>query len=76
MLSIGKLLTKEQGRLIVKGEHKGAFTLKWLAMPGTGQAGRQPAAECGSLPIDPTTPAAREHCRAFLPFLPLRFEAD
>jgi hypothetical protein len=62
--------------LLLKGEHTGAFTPKWLAMLGTGRAGTQRAAEYGSSPIDPTTPAALEHCRAFLPFLPLRFEAD
>ena len=62
--------------LLLKGEHTGAFTPKWLAMIGTGRAGTLRAAEYGSSPIDPTTPAALEHCRAFLPFLPLRFEAD
>lgn len=36
----------------------------------------QRAAEYGSTTIDPTTPATLEHCRAFLPFLPLRLEAD
>ena len=52
------------------------FTRKWLAMLGTGRGWTKRAAEYGSSLIDPTTPAAREHCRAFLPFSPLRFEAD
>jgi hypothetical protein len=53
-----------------------AFTPKWLTMPGTGRAETQRATEYGSSPIYPTTPAAPEHCRAFLPFLRRRFEAD
>src|SRR5712671_2798778 len=57
-------------------ELTGAFTPKWLAVLRTGRAGTQRAGEYGSSPIDPTTPAALEHCRAFLPFLPLRFEGD
>jgi len=62
--------------LLVKAEHTSAFTPKWLAMLGTGRSGTQRAAEYGSSLIDPTTPATLEHCRAFLPFLPLPFEAD
>src|SRR6266704_822489 len=62
--------------LLLKREHTGAFTPKWLAVLRTGRAGTQRAGEYGSLPIDPTPAAALEHCRAFLPFLPLRFEAD
>src|SRR3954469_14818826 len=61
--------------LLLKREHTGAFTPKWLAVLRTEREGTQRAGEYGSLPIDPTTPAALEHCRAFLPFLPLRFEA-
>src|SRR6266436_9043101 len=45
-------------------------------MLGVGQSGTQRAAEYGSSPIDPTTLAALEHCRAFLSFLPLPFEVD
>ena len=62
--------------LLSKGEHTGAFTPKWLPTLGTGPAATQRAAEYGSLLIDPTTPAALERCRASLPFLQLRFEAD
>jgi hypothetical protein len=46
--------------LLLRGEHTGALTPKWLAMQGTGRAGTQRAAEFGSSPIDPTTPAALE----------------
>jgi hypothetical protein len=59
-----------------RGSAPATFTPKRLATRATGQAGTQRAAEHGSITPYPTTPAALDHCRVLLQFLPLRFESD
>ncbi len=59
-----------------KGSAPATLTPKRLATRGTGQAETQRAAEHGSITPYPTKPVALDRCRAFLRFLPLRFESD
>lgn len=60
--------------LPLKRAQIGSSMRKRRAMPGTGREGTRRAMGHETSAIDPTSPVTREHCQAFFPSLPLRFE--